>query len=81
MPNQLSFDVQFSRIQLEEILKDPTVTDVVVSGTYTYRPDLGQNVWEMKAAGEGVSSNTTSRGIAANATGPVIPCIKPCPGQ
>ena len=83
MPNQVSFDVQFSRTQMEEILKDPNVTDVIVYGTYTYRPDLGQNVWEMKAAGEGVNNNKTAvaESTQMNASGRVIPCIRPCPGQ
>ncbi len=79
MPNQLSFDVQFSRTQMEEILKDPNVTDVIVYGTYTYRPDLGQNVWEMKAFGEGSNSNKAAG--AESASSPVIPCIRPCPGS
>lgn len=74
MPNELRFDVQFTRSQIEELLKNPDVTLVVVAGTYTYEPKLGKNVWDMRAYAEGYDdSDVKIEGTIVDG------CPRPCP--
>ncbi len=73
MPNQLSFDIEFTRVQIQKLLDNSDATHIAVSGTYNYNPDLGLNFWEMSAFAEGSDDNK-------NIVGPkVFACIKPCP--
>ena len=86
MPNNLSFDVAFTRKQMENILADPKVDHVIVYGTYTFNPKKGErNFWEMSAFAKGATKKIT-QGIAqvvANnlkgGGGTESGCIRPCP--
>lgn len=73
MPNQLSFDIEFTRADIQQILDNTDVTDIVVWGTYSYNPNLGQNYWEMNVQAQGTDSNKSLIGTI------VLGCIKPCP--
>ena len=73
MPNVSNFEVEFTREQIQAILDNGDVQYLNVSGSYTYRPDLGQNVWEMDAAGYGCDSKKEKMTTTKQA-----PCIKPC---
>ncbi|MEO7801976.1 MAG: hypothetical protein ABIR81_08255 [Ginsengibacter sp.] len=70
MPNQLSFEVEFTKGDIETILKDSNVERIVVSGVYE-KTDKG---WEAHASAQGVGSG-------GNLIQPAVPapCIKPCP--
>ena len=71
MPNELRFDVQFTRSQMEEILKNPDVSFVVVWGTYVYQ---GAKVWEMDVYGQGYGP-----GLSVLSDPPQTGCPRPCP--
>ena len=71
MPNELKFDVEFTRDQIEDLLKDPAVQYVNVSGTYTH---LGQNSWSTLAEAYG-TDNKKDRTAAETKQ---ADCIKPC---
>jgi len=73
MPNQLSFEVEFKREDLLEILDNPNAELICVYGTYTYRPDVGKNAWAMDAFAAGCDKTKTI--FAPQKIG----CIKPCP--
>lgn len=89
MPNQISFDVQFSKSDILKILKSKDTTNLIVSGTYSYHPEMGTNVWLMnataEAAGSGkkavTGSKTTQKAAAAAPSLTVSACIRPCPGS
>lgn len=70
MRNELSFGVEFTRDQIESILKDPGVTRIVVSGSYTHK---GKGAWTMNATVGGSPTNLTAAPMHAD-------CIQPCPG-
>ena len=56
MPNNLNFDVAFTRKQIEKILADPNVDHVIVYGTYTFNPKKGErNFWDMSAFAKGAT--------------------------
>lgn len=74
MPNELRFEVEITRDQVNEILKNQSVSLVVVSGTYTYRPDLGKNVWKMDAFAEGYDGKLNNLSLS-----PTPICPRPCP--
>ena len=87
MPNNLSFDVAFTRKQIENILADPKVDHVVVYGTYTFNPKKGdRNFWEMSAFAKGTTKKITQRiaqlvGSNKSSGGGITEsgCIRPCP--
>lgn len=71
MPNQLNFEVEFTKSDIESIIKDPRVTHILVSGTYT----KNEKDWDIIATAQG--EDNTNRAlidppVKAN-------CIKPCP--
>ena len=68
--NELRFGVEFTRAQIESILANNDVSQIVVSGTYSYQ---GENVWETNAMGQGYDINKIALGM------PVSCCIQPCP--
>lgn len=70
--NQLSFGVEFTRAQIEELLKNSSVSFIVVSGAYAYQ---GQGIWDMQALGEGYDANYNKVEMLQS----VKPCPKPCP--
>ena len=72
MPNEMKYDVQFTRAQMEQILADPTVAYIVVTGSCTY---LGENGWNNESMAEGYDSGMTK--AAAPSTEPG--CPRPCP--
>ncbi len=71
MPNEMNFDVRFTRDQIQGLLVDPDVQYVIVSGTYSYQ---GNDVWTMEAIGEGCDID--NKKIIGSRT---EPCIQPCP--
>lgn len=71
MPNELNFDIRFTRGQIEKLLVNTDVKYVVVSGTYTYH---GGNDWIMTAVGEGCDVNNNK--ISGSSTDG---CPQPCP--
>lgn len=72
MPNSLSFDVQFTKAQMLNLVNMEGTAYISVSGTYTYRPDLGTNVWELTAKGHSCDATKAIQGAGED------PCIKPC---
>lgn len=70
MPNQFSFEVEFDRSDIEKIIKDSSVSRIVVSGYY----EKTENGWKADAAAQGVDSE--NRPVQASVP---APCIKPCP--
>ena len=86
MPNNLSFDVAFTRKQMEKILADPNVNHVIVYGTYTFNPAKGgRNYWDMSAFAQGTTKKITQRiaevvgsNLKSGGT-PESGCIRPCP--
>ena len=46
MPNELSFEVEFSRKGIEKVLKGSHSNEIVFYGSYKYK---GNGIWEMKA--------------------------------
>ena len=74
MPNELRFEVEMTRDQVSQILKNQSVSLVVVSGTYTYRPDLGEHVWKMDAFAEGYDDK-----LNKITDSPTSVCPRPCP--
>ncbi|MDO9373618.1 MAG: hypothetical protein V4725_17890 [Bacteroidota bacterium] len=70
MPNESRFEVEFTREQIEQLLANPELKYLNVSGSYVH---TGENVWTMQAEGYGTDSkkDRTSAPSAA-------PCIKPC---
>ena len=71
MPNELRFEVEFTRDQIQDLLKDPAVQYLNVSGTYAH---LGQNSWSTVAEVYGTDNKKERTATAAKAA----PCIKPC---
>lgn len=76
MPNEMSFEVQFTRAQIEELLQDPNVSLVMFSGKYEYAPlpENGSN-WNMTASVHGVSDTFIETNPASRKQG----CPTPCP--
>ncbi len=72
MTNELKFDVQFSRKQIENLLKLHDVSTIVFSGSYSFNPDAGSNVWNMHATAEGYSRNHQKLASAERG------CPRPC---
>lgn len=70
MPNSISFDVQFSKQDILDILAPAEVGFLNVKGTYTYNSDT-TNEWMMNA----VAQAFPPIGEEAEANG----CIQPCP--
>jgi hypothetical protein len=70
MPNQLSFEVEFTKSDIEAIIKDSSVTHIVVLGVYE-KTDKG---WEANASAQGVGNGGSL--VAPSVT---AKCIKPCP--
>ena len=70
MPNETKFDVEFTREQIQQLLDNPDLHYLNVSGSYTH---MGQNVWTMQAEGYGTDykKDRTSTSAAPG-------CIKPC---
>lgn len=73
MPNQLSFEVEITRKNVELLISNPNVDVVVVSGTYTYKPECGKGMWEMEAFAQAVGSGE-HEDFGIN----VPVCPKPC---
>lgn len=71
MPNQLSFEVEFSRSDIEDILSDQNVTSILISGTYVHD---GGGQWTMEAIAEGLDSTKSLLNTSKDAI-----CIRPCP--
>jgi hypothetical protein len=68
MPNQLNFDVEMTRSEINSILEGEDVTSIVMRGNYIYNPENGKPVWEMAAYADGY-----------NSTGSVVITIPICP--
>jgi hypothetical protein len=71
MPNQLSFEVEFTREQIEGILKDPGVASIVVTGNYLH---VGGNIWDVAATAQGAGTDKSLINSQVSAK-----CIRPCP--
>ena len=72
MPNNLSFEVEFTRQQMENMLATPSVETIVVSGTYTHNP--GNGMWNMQAFAEGFNADKSEMLPTREEA-----CIQPCP--
>lgn len=72
MPNQLSFEVEFSREQILDLFKDPEAAYLVVSGTYIHN---GGGVWKMVSQAEVLDKDYLK---LPNRSAPPT-CIQPCP--
>ena len=73
MPNQLQFDIELTREQIEQIIKDPSVHYIVISGTCTY---VGNNSWD---SGTSVEIYDNNRKKLTPQFPMSSPCPRPCP--
>ncbi len=72
MSNALSFDLKFSRGDLEILLANPDVQYIITHGTYTYK---GGSEWEMKIETHGVND---CQEPVPDAYLSKVPCPRPC---
>lgn len=63
MPNELRFEVEFTKDQIASLLDDPALTTIVFSGTYTYNPTSLGDIWKMETKVEGLdkAGNKTTK--------------------
>ena len=71
MPNELKFEVEFTRAQIEDLLSDSSVAYINISGSYAH---MGQNSWSTLAQATGVDDKKERTA----APGKDAECIKPC---